>query len=195
MLQSVIAFAISRGYAIAMSSPETQKSKYFKEQFDDEEVKLVFRKHPVVMRKGIVYASLGLLAGTIPAVFNPTFTIYFGGLAVGLVLSALIMLPFWIRWYFSVYILTNQRFIQQTKSMLQSSVVDIGLDQIQMINYRVSGFQETLLGFGTIVVQTFVGELTIHDVHHPAKLQKEMVGILRDIGVHPVQRMSTEQSE
>lgn len=178
-----------------MSVQDEQKPKYFKEQFDDEEVMLVFRKHPVVMRKGIVYASLGLLAGTLPAIFNPTFTVYFGGLAAGMVLSGLIMLPFWIRWYFSVYILTNQRFIQQTKSMLQSSVVDIGLDQIQMINYRVSGFQETLLGFGTIVVQTFVGELTIHDVHHPAKLQKEMVGILRDIGVHPVQRMSTEQSE
>ena len=35
--------------------------RYFKEQFDDEEVLLVFRKHPVVMRKGLILASIGLL--------------------------------------------------------------------------------------------------------------------------------------
>lgn len=164
--------------------------KYFKEQFDDEEVKLVFRKHPIVMRKGLVLASLGLLLGVLPALFKPTYAFYFGGLAVGLVLAIVIMFPFWIRWYFSVYIMTNQRFIQQTRSLLQTSVVDLSLEQIQMINYRVAGLQETLLGFGTIVIQTYVGELTIRDVHRPAKLQKEMVETLKTLGVHPVQRMA-----
>jgi hypothetical protein len=34
-----------------------EKPKHFKEQFDDEEVQLVFRKHPVVMRKGLILSS------------------------------------------------------------------------------------------------------------------------------------------
>ncbi len=84
--------------------------------------------------------------------------------------------------------MTNKRFIQQQRSLFQVNVVDLGLEQIQMINYQVMGLQETLLGFGTIVVQTYVGDLVIRDVHHPAKVQKKMVRILRDLGIHPTQK-------
>ncbi|MBC7581818.1 hypothetical protein H7097_03040, partial [Aeromicrobium sp.] len=34
-----------------------------------------------------------------------------------------------------------------------------------------------------IMMQTFVGDLVIHDVHHPAKIQKKIIGILRDQGI------------
>jgi hypothetical protein len=80
--------------------------------------------------------------------------------------------------------LTDQRFIQITqKGFFTRSVVDIALNQIQMINYEIVGLQETLLGFGTIRVQTYVGELVIHDVHHPAQTAKKLQLILRDLGV------------
>jgi hypothetical protein len=62
-------------------------------------------------------------------------------------------------------------------------VVDMGLNQIQMVNYEVSGLQETLLGFGTIMMQTFVGDLVIHYIHHPAHIQKKLLEILRSEGV------------
>src|SRR5581483_6905284 len=88
---------------------------------------------------------------------------------------------------FSVYIMTNQRFIQQSRSLLQVNVVDISLDQIQMINYQIIGLEETMLHFGTIIVQTYVGDLVIRDVHHPEKVQSKMVHHLRDMGIHPTQ--------
>lgn len=165
-----------------------QRTKYFREQFDDEEVKLVFKKHPIVMRKGIVLAAVGLLLGMIPALVKPTYGWFFGGLGLGLLLSMILLFPWWVRWYFSVYIMTNQRFIQQSRSLLQVNFVDIGLDQIQMINYQISGLEETLLHFGTITVQTYVGDLVIRDVHHPEKIQKKMVHSLREMGIHPTQR-------
>src|SRR5205807_2077363 len=124
---------------------------------DDEEVLLVFRKHPIVMRKGLIFGCLALLLALIPALIKPEYSYFFGGLIGGLVLFFLVMAPWWIRWHFSVYILTNQRFIQQSRSLLQVNVVDIGLDQIQMINYQILGLEETLLHFGTIIVQTYVG--------------------------------------
>ncbi|MEX2006765.1 MAG: PH domain-containing protein [Candidatus Saccharimonadales bacterium] len=175
------------------AKPQKPKHKYFKEQFDDEEVLLVFRKHPIVMRKGLLLASLALLAGAVPAFIKPEPSFFFGGLAAGLIVAAVVMFPFWVRWYFSVYILTNQRFIQQTRSLLQVNVVDIGLDQIQMINYQIAGLEQTMLGFGTIVVQTYVGDLVIHNVHRPARIQKKMVHILRDLGINPSQRPSAGQ--
>ncbi|HEX5395012.1 MAG TPA: PH domain-containing protein [Candidatus Saccharimonadales bacterium] len=172
----------------AKHEAEHIKPKYFKEQFDDEEVKLVFKKHPIVMRKGLILASFGVLAGMIPALIKPTYGWFFGGLGGGLALGIILIFPWWVKWYFSVYIMTDQRFIQQSRSLLQINFVDIGLDQIQMINYQIAGLEETLLHFGTITVQTYVGDLVIHDVHHPEKIQKKMVHTLRDMGVHPTQR-------
>lgn len=59
----------------------------------------------------------------------------------------------------------------------------MGLNQIQMVNYQVAGLQETMLGFGTIMMQTFVGDLIIHEIPHPAKIQKKLLEILREQGV------------
>jgi hypothetical protein len=59
----------------------------------------------------------------------------------------------------------------------------MGLAQIQMVNYQVSGLQETLLGFGTIMMQTFVGDLVIHDIHHPAAIQKKLLEVLKQQGI------------
>jgi uncharacterized membrane protein YdbT with pleckstrin-like domain len=158
--------------------------KYFADQMEDEEVLFVFRKHPVVMRKGLILGLLALLLGTIPGLIKPEYTYFFGGLAVGAIVGLLLFLPSWIGWFYSVFIFTDQRMIQITqKGMFHRGVVDIGLNQIQMINYEVSGLQQTLLGFGTIMMQTYLGDLVIHDVHHPAKIQKKLLKILRDQGV------------
>lgn len=158
--------------------------KYFEDQFDDEEVLLVFRKHPVVMRRGLIYAMLTLLLGVVPSLFTLRIDTYVYGMIAGLVLGTLVMLPSWIGWYFSVFIVTDQRLIQITqKGLFNRSVIDMRLNQIQMVNYQIAGLQETLLGFGTIMMQTYVGDLVIHDIHHPAAIQKKLLEILRQEGV------------
>jgi hypothetical protein len=158
--------------------------KYFADQFDDEEVLFVFRKHPIVMRKGLIVGLLALLLGVIPALFNPEYSVLFGGLAIGAGVGLILYLPSWITWWFSVFIVTDKRLIQITqKGMFHRSVIDMGLNQIQMVNYQVAGLQETLLGFGTIMMQTFVGDLVIHEIGHPAKIQKKLLEILREQGV------------
>lgn len=169
--------------------------KYFEDQMDDEDVLYVFRRHPVVMRKGLVLASLGVLVGPAYVMLltfiyrndiekYPKPSFFFICLALSFVLGMLLMIPSWIGWYFSVFVVTNQRFIQITqKGFFHKSVVDIALNQIQMVNYEIAGIQETLLGFGTIMIQTYVGDLTIKEVHHPAHVQKKLQKILRDAGV------------
>ncbi len=154
--------------------------KHFEDQFDDEEVLFVFRKHPVVMRRGLILGMVAVLLGTVPALFRPEYSVYFIGLGVGLVVGLLLYLPSFISWWFSVFIVTDQRLIQITqKGLFNRSVVDMGLGQIQMVNYQVAGLTQTLLGFGTIMMQTFVGDLVIHEIHHPAQIQKKLLEILR----------------
>lgn len=172
--------------------------KYFDDQFDDEEVLYVFRKHPVVMRKGLILCMLGPLLGVLPATFNPNlgFGWFFGGLAGGIILGILLFLPSWIAWYFSVFIVTDQRLIQITqKGLFHRSVVDMGLGQIQMVNYQIVGLEETLLGFGTIMMQTLVGDLVIHDIHHPGHIQKKILQILRDQGIKTTSSVTTQGTD
>lgn len=181
-------------------SEQDAPKKHFKEQFDDEETLLVFRKHPIVMRKGLILAAFGMLVGPVYTLIltyvnknNPPTMGFFGlSLLASFALSLILIFPWWVRWHFSVYIMTNKRFIQQTRSLLQVNVVDIGLDQIQMINYQIAGLEETLLRFGTIVVQTYVGDLVIKQVHHPERIQNKMVHILRELGIHHTSRPSPQ---
>jgi hypothetical protein len=177
-----------------VAEPETApaKHKYFPDQFDDEEVLFVFRKHPIVMRAGLIWGSLGLLVGPLYTLIltyvnpdtPPTMTFFYLSFLGSMALAALLFFPSWMSWHFSVFVVTDQRFIQITqKGMFHRSVVDMSLGQIQMVNYEVAGLQETLLGFGTIMMQTFVGDLVIHYIHHPAKIQKQLLEILRDKGI------------
>jgi len=159
------------------------KHKYFEDQLDDEEMLLLFRKHPVVMRKQLIISSVLLLLGTLPSFVRPEYSYFFGGLGVGLLLAGVVMFYAWMGWYFSVYALTDKRLIQvKQKGFFHRSLVDISNEQISMINYDVSGLQETLLGYGTMTVQTYVGELVIKDVHHPKKIQKAITTKLREHG-------------
>ena len=172
-------------------------SQDFEGQLPNEEVLLMFRKHPVVMRKGLVIGAIGLLVGPVLTTIltteagmklfritePPTMGFFFGSLAVSFVVAAVLFFPSWMSWFFSIYLLTDQRFVQiKQQGFFHKNVVDIGLDNLSMINYEVKGIQETLLGFGTITMQTYVGELVIHEVHHPAKLQAELTSKLRGLG-------------
>jgi uncharacterized membrane protein YdbT with pleckstrin-like domain len=184
--------------------PEPEhRAKHFKEQFEDEDTLLVFRKHPIVMRKGLILAAFGMLVGplyTLALIYinqsnPPSMSFFFASLLASLILGMVLIFPWWVRWYFSVYIMTNKRFIQQNRSLLQVNVVDIGLDQIQMINYQIAGLEETLLRFGTIVVQTYVGDLVIKQVHHPERVQGKMVHILRELGIHHTNRPTQREEQ
>lgn len=178
---------------VKTAQPETSaKPKYFPDQFDDEEVLFVFRKHPVVMRRGLIFASLGLLVGPlytlvlsyVHASNAPSLTFFYLSFLVSIILAGILFFPSWMSWHFSVFVVSNQRFIQITqRGLFHRSVVDMSLSQIQMVNYEVAGLQETLLGFGTIMMQTFVGDLVIHYIHHPAKIQKKLLEVLRDNGI------------
>lgn len=182
-------------YNMLMAEEQPKQSvKYFEDQLDDEEVLYVFRKHPIVMRRGLIVGSLTLLVGpliTLGLIYlkpnnPPSMGFFLMSLLTSLGLTILVLFPYWLGWYFSVFIITDQRFIQITqKGFFDKSIVDLSLTQIQSLNYEIKGVQETLLGYGTILVQTYMGDLVIHDLHHPGHIYKKLITILRDHGVTP----------
>lgn len=170
------------------------KPRYFDDQFDDEEVLYVFHKHPIVMRKGLIWSSFGLLAGPLYTLIMtyvhpdnpPSMMFFYLSFVVSLLLSTLLMFPSWMSWHFSVFILTNQRFIQITQNgFFNRTVADVPLKLVQSINYEIKGLEQTVLGFGTIIMQTFIGDTRLHHIHHPAKVQRKIVEHMREIGITP----------
>lgn len=78
-------------------------------------------------------------------------------------------------WYFTVYIVSTDRLRQVTqRGFFGKDVVELRLSKIQNISYNIPGFTGEIFGFGTLVIQTFVGDLVIHKVEHPDKIYNKL---------------------
>lgn len=173
------------------------KKKHHKQQFDgqleDEDVLLVFRRHPIVMRKGLIITSVFILVGAIIGSVMSSKTItpgdfligFFRPIFIAFLISLIPFFYFWIGWYFTITVVTNERLLQihQEGIFRRRSVNDVSLNRILSVNYDQKGVLENLLGFGTIVVQTLVGDLVIHKVGHPAQRQREIITVIKESGV------------
>ncbi|MDQ5963292.1 MAG: hypothetical protein QG629_374 [Patescibacteria group bacterium] len=111
---------------------------------------------------------------------------FYASFLASILLMCVIMFPFWLSWYFSVFIITSQRFIEITqKGFFRRHVSDVPLNLIQSVNYEIVGIEQTLLGFGTLIVQTFIGESKLHHIHHPAKVQRKIAELMKIEGITP----------
>jgi uncharacterized membrane protein YdbT with pleckstrin-like domain len=147
----------------------------FDGQRDGEELLFIFRRHPIAMRKGY-YLFLGPLAlGSIPFLIWPNNLDLLVLPIVGLVIGFLFFSYHFIMWYFTIYIVTDQRIRQVTqRGFFGKDVVELRLSKIQNISYNIPGFSGEVFGFGTIIIQTFVGDLVIHKVEHPDRIYNKL---------------------
>lgn len=153
----------------------------FEGQYEDEDVKIVFHQHPIVMRKPLVFFLLILVITMLPFSFYPTQSWTWYLLGLGVLAGLFIFAYAWMSWYFSVYIVTDQRIIHiEQRGFFHRQVVELGLDKVQNVNYEIPGFTATLFKFGTIIVQTFVGDLVLDTIHHPEKVHRKISHIIRD---------------
>jgi hypothetical protein len=152
------------------------KSEYaFDGQRDDEQLLFIFRRHIIAMRKGFWLLLLPFAIASIPVFIWPsTAEVYWSPLG-GLILGLLLFLYHFLMWYYTIYIVTDQRLRQVTqRGFFGKDVVEIGLSKIQSISYNIPGFGGEILGFGTIIVQTFVGDLILNKVEHPQKIYNKL---------------------
>ncbi len=142
----------------------------FEGQREGEEVELVFRRHIMTAWKGLLFllvmAGLGLIPMLIWRDNQYLFYVWLACLVIG-VLGAL---KKYMLWHYSYYLVTNQRIRQvRQKGFFQKSVVDLGLDKIQSLSYEVPGIFGGMLGYGTLLLQTQVGNMRISMVSQPEK--------------------------
>lgn len=147
----------------------------FEGQRDGEGLLFVFRRHPIAMRKGFYMLLIPLVVTCIPFLIWQTVLELLILPIIGLILGICLFAYHYIMWYFTVYIVTDQRIRQVTqRGFFGKDVVELRLSKIQNISYNIPGFSGEFLGYGTIVIQTFVGDLVIHKVEHPDKIYNKL---------------------
>ena len=147
----------------------------FEGQRPNEDLLFIFRRHPIAMRKGFYLLLSSLVITAIPPLIwqenLELFLLPVFGFALGLIL----FFYHYIMWYFTIYVVTNERIRQITqRGFFGKDVVELRLSKIQNISYNVPGFSGEVFGYGTIVIQTFVGDLVIHNVEHPEKTYNKL---------------------
>ena len=157
----------------------------FPGQQKGEKVLFVFRRHIISIWKGF-FALLALAAlGSTPFLIWRSNSNLLWGSVIGLGFGLIVFFYHWIGWYFSVYIVTNERIRQVSqKSLFGRSVIDINLVKIQNHSYHIPGFFGEIFGFGTIVLQTAVGNMIMDNIAKCEQIYGELSNTLHKAGVN-----------
>ena len=155
----------------------------FSGQHADEKVLFVFRRHIIAMRKGFYGLLIPFCLGSVPLlIWSSNIDLLWGPL-IGFGIGLFIFFYQWMCWYFSIYIVTDQRIRQSSQTgLFGRSVIDIGLAKIQNISYNIPGFTGEFLGFGTIVLQTMVGDMVINKVAHCEEVYNQLSDAIHEAG-------------
>ena len=147
----------------------------FEGQRPGEEVLFIFRRHIIAMRKGFYLLLIPFALSAVPVLIWQDSIELLLSPVIGFSIGMLLFFYHWMMWYFTVYIVTNQRLRQVTqRGFFGKDVVELRLSKIQNISYNIPGFSGELFGFGTIIIQTFVGDLVIRYVEHPEKTYNKL---------------------
>lgn len=149
---------------------------------EEEVVLFTFRRHIVSMRKGFYLLVAPFLLGSIPFfIWKDNLKMLLFPL-IGLMVGLLCFFYYYILWHFTIFIVTNQRIRQITQhSFFGKEVVELQLSKIQNISYNIPGFSGEMLHFGTVVIQTFVGDLVIHNVEKPEETYNKLQDAVNNV--------------
>lgn len=161
---------------------QTTRIEEFEGQHNGEELLFVFRRHIIAMRKGFYGLLIPLALGAIPPLIWQDKLELFILPLIGLVIGLMLFAYYFIMWYFTMYIVTTERIRQITQyGLFGKDVVELRLSKIQNISYNIPGFTGEIFKFGTIIIQTFVGDLVIHMVEHPSKIYTKLQDAVHDV--------------
>ena len=153
----------------------------FEGQRANEEVIFIFRRHILTSIKGFFFLIFMAVVGFLPKIMWPDddrmIFVWMGAVIVGL----LGMGYSYLLWYYSFYIVTNQRLRQtRQKGLFKKTVVDLSLENVQSASFGVPGMFGAMFDYGTILIQTGAGDLVLSMVSHPETVYNEIENARHD---------------
>lgn len=149
----------------------------FDGQRDSESVDDIVHKSAVFLWKPIL---IGLL---LFSVFIVCLMLNFINMYVCITILLLILfiiIHSFIIWYFSIYIITNQRIrtIKQN-NLFTKEVFDIEYSKIQHVAYKIPNIVGYFMNYGTIIVQTDSGDLVMRYIPEPDKIYNLLQNLIK----------------
>jgi hypothetical protein len=135
------------------------KGVKFETQDDGEHVVLFLRKHPITNFKWLVIVFALLLFPSIVSLFPGVNAILAQYQILGVLIWYAITITFtlqsFMKWFFDVLIVTDERIIDvDYYDLISKEITDASLDKIQDVTYKVSGVAKTVIDYGDVLVQT-----------------------------------------
>lgn len=151
----------------------------FDVQASSEVIVLLLRQHPVTQVKWLMIAmALLLLPGLFSSIdllgFLP-LRFQFAALVGWYLVTAGFILQSFIKWFYNVYIITDERIIDiDFHSLIFRDVSAAKIDKIEDTTASTGGFWGSIFDYGTITIQTAAEkrEFEFEDVPHPARVSK-----------------------
>jgi uncharacterized membrane protein YdbT with pleckstrin-like domain len=149
----------------------------FDSQTTEEKILLVLRQHPItLLKQAAIILVMMLLPLFVHASFLTEFLTppYMLALTLGwyMLIFSYALATFLI-WFFSVYIITDERIIDvDFVSLLFKDVSSAKIDSIQDISSKTGGFLASVVDYGTVFIQTAgeQREIEFDSVPHPARV-------------------------
>ena len=147
----------------------------FEGQRKGEEVKYIFRRHAISTIKGWLFMIFMAAVGYLPVLMWPGDSRMYWVWGVSGAVGLLGLGYSYVLWYFSFYMLTNQRLRQvRQKGIFKKTVVDLDLENILSASYGQHGMFATMFNYGTILIQTSAGDLVLSMVSKPETVYNEL---------------------
>lgn len=179
---------------------DENKRLTFKGQDQDEEVKMVVRKHPLFLIRPALPALAGLILLSVVLglfirlpEFGPVWLLLLGilGVLFLLALGFFIWRDF-INWWVNIDIITNKRVIVCRGFLLPTRKVTT-LDKIVQISVEQKTFSRIMLQFGDVHLYITGGDYVMRDVPKPHEVRDAVHGVHVDFKqkVKPPEKLPT----
>lgn len=169
----------------------------FETQEDTEEIILFLRQHLIVLLPTALIGVVLVIAPTIIIPFLLRFltlpiSIPAGYVVVGTVtwyvLTFGFLLSKFLRWFFNIYIVSNERLVDiDFVNLLYKEFSEARLDKIQDLSYTSRGILAALFNYGTVHVQT-AGEMpnfSFDSVPNPEEVIKTIGDLAESVSQKP----------
>lgn len=153
------------------------KRTSFESQASSEHVVLLLRKHPITQLKwvltALMFGIIPLGLGYLPVYGLLPFSYKLGIFALWYLALFGFAFQSFLRWFYNVYILTDERVIDvDFISLAQKNITSAKIDHIEDITSESAGFSSTFFNHGNVLIQTAGAqqEITFEAVPQPAKV-------------------------
>ena len=145
---------------------------------DDESVVLILRKHWQFLLPTILECIFLLLLPFILSVIIPNLPnrglFVFSLFLVSLLISSSLLIYRYVRWFYNVNIITDQRVIDMDfETLFSHKTTEARLEKIEDITFKQIGIFSNLFDIGSIYIQTAgaKSEIEFKGIHNPKQAQ------------------------